>query len=615
MHEAKTPLPAPRIPSAREILSLGVVLGGGVGALVGTLEAVAAPLGTPLRLTTAIGWDGLAGALVGAGAALPFALWPGARRRGIGAAVGWITGVVAFPVLAAALGLLVNKVLLSGTHFLSRTSLLADFAALLVAGAAAWQIGRGISRRVGDRPTAPRPVATAAFLVVLVLLALLPRVIQRGAGPDPDRPTIVVVSIDTLRPDHLSGGGFPDATSPELDRLCREGLLFPEALAVSPGSAASHAALLTSRYPVSNGVWANFSVMDPEVLTLAEVLAAEGYRTGGFATNTFLGKRFHFDQGFDAYVESGQVERLEEPSPSALWRSLALVQIVDRIRVRLTPGYDPSFETALRWIRETDGPAFFFVHLMDVHSPYAPPHPWGPRFGADPSAGRSDGGRRNRFGWRPSEEAYTAEVRFADRKIGRLRRALEETDRLDEGILVLTSDHGENLLDHEPNFSHGRTLFDATLRILAAIRAPSRGLRRGLEPAVLENIDLLPTTWELLERDPPPDWEGTSFHPAAPERVRPTVGQLNRDFALRTPDWKLVVREDGGREFYRLDLDPGERRTASIDPDDRREKETMLRAWIEATATDLYSERARSIEAEELSPELREKLRALGYVE
>jgi arylsulfatase A-like enzyme len=307
------------------------------------------------------------------------------------------------------------------------------------------------------------------------------------------------------------------------------------------------------------------------------------------------------------------VERLEEPSPAVLRRSLALVQIVDRLRVRLQPGYDPSFETALAWIRESRRPTFWFVHLMDVHSPYVPPHPLGPRFGADPSGGQPGPARRNRFGWRPSVEAYLAEIRFADLKIGRLRHALERLGRFDQALTIVTSDHGENLLDHEPHFSHGSTLYDATLRILALLRAPGHDVRPAIEPVPLENVDLLPTLFALLDWDPHEEWEGRSFWPHAPP-ARPTYAQLNRDFAIRTTRSKLVLRENGGRDWYRLDEDPGERRASILPPDERRALERELEEWIAAHATDLY-EGARSIEPGELSPELQEKLRALGYID
>ncbi|NNE44346.1 MAG: sulfatase, partial [Gemmatimonadetes bacterium] len=398
----------------------------------------------------------------------------------------------------------------------------------------------------------------------------------------------------------------------ELDRLCREGIQFSEALAVSPGSAASHAALLTSRYPVSSGVWANFSVMDGSVVTLAEILRESGYRTGGFVTNTFLGKRFHFEQGFDSYVESGVVEAVEEPSAATLWRSLAVVQIIDRLRPRFDLGYDPSFESALRWLEESDRPTFWFVHLMDVHSPYVPPPPYGERFGADPDGGPDTADRkRNKFGWRPSEEAYVAEIRFADHKIGRLRRALERRGWLDDAVILLTSDHGENLLDHEPNFSHGVTLFDSTLRILAALRAPGR-VAPALRADPWENVDALPQIAEVLGWDPHPDWEGRPL--AAPARTTPTYGQLNRDFAVRTPEWKVVLREDGTRDLYDLIRDPGETLPLT-DADRMDEADAAFRAWLSRTATPLYLEQARSVKPDELSPETVEKLKSLGYLE
>lgn len=597
-----------------QALAFGTLFGAAFGLIAGLAEAIGSPLTTPWRVPFLLGADGLLGAGWGLAAALPLLFMPGRRARGLGTCARFVVTWTLFPGLAAALGLVANRVLLSGTHFLSRTSLLADVVAVAVALAIALGLGRLAAVVFRD---APAPSARVAGLVALALFAgvLPPFVLLERGTPDDARPSIVVVSIDTLRPDQLGAGGFPDGTSPEIDRMCREGVQYAEALAVSPGSAASHAALFTSRYPVSNGVWANFSIMNEEIETMAEWLNDRGYRTGGFATNTFLGHRFHFDQGFDAYVESGQVERLTESSPSALFRSLALVQIVDRVRVRVRAGYDPSFETALRWIRESRRPTFFFVHIMDVHSPYAPPHPLGPRFGADPSGGRPGEGRKNRFGWRPSEEAYTAEVRFADSKMGRLRRTLEALNRLDNSVLILTSDHGENLLDQVPNYSHGQTLFDATLRILAALRAPGLGVAPHLEPAALENVDLLPTLTDLLGWDTPDEWEGTSFHGGAPERTRPMFAQLNRDFAIRTPEQKLVVRADGGRDFYQLRDDPGETRSALISPRDRKALERALADWLASTTTEYYQERATSVAPEDLTPELREKLRALGYVE
>ncbi|MFN8179308.1 MAG: sulfatase [bacterium] len=574
------------------------------------------PVGGALRFVWVLGADGLLGTLVGALAGLALAPSRRLRASGAGASLAAVMALVAFPALAAALGLFANRVLLRGTHFLSRVSLAADVASVLAAAAIAFLGGRALRHALRSRALAAPSSATTALAFAPLLAALLiPALLVPRGAPNPARPSIILVSIDTLRPDRLSTGGDPRGSSPELDRLVREGLLFSEALTVSPGSAGGHAALLTSRYPVSNGVYANFCVLDSSVTTLAEVFRARGYRTGAFVTNTFLGRRFGFDQGFDTFVESGVVERLTEPSPAAFFRSLSLVQIVDRARERLQPGYDPSFETALRWIRESRRPAFFFVHLMDVHSPYAPPPPFGPRFHADPDAGQPRRAHRNLFGWRPSEPAYVAEVRFADTKIGRLRRALQERSLLDDGVMILTSDHGENLLDHEPNFSHGKTLYDATLRILAAVRAPATALRRGIEPAVFENVDVLPTLAALLGMPARSDWEGRAFHPSAPPVREPTFAQLERDFAARTSRWKLVMRAGGARDYYRLDEDPGESRAVSLLPEEEARIAADFASWLDAHATPLYLEHARSIPAAELPSDVRDKLRALGYVQ
>jgi arylsulfatase A-like enzyme len=206
-------------------------------------------------------------------------------------------------------------------------------------------------------------------------------------------------------------------------------------------------------------------------------------------------------------------------------------------------------------------------------------------------------------------------VRFADTKIGRLRRALQERGLLEDGVLILTSDHGENLVDHEPNFSHGKTLYDATLRILAAVRAPATSLRHGIEPAVFENVDVLPTLAALVGMPARSEWQGRAFQPEAPPDREPTFAQLERDFAARTARWKLVMHSGGARDYYRLDEDPGETRAATLPAEEEPRIAADFASWFEAHATPLYLEHARSIPAADLPSDVRDKLRALGYVQ
>jgi arylsulfatase A-like enzyme len=595
----------------RALLSFGVVAGAGLGLLGGAVEVAVRPLGEPWRIPYVLGADGLLGAAWGLlGAALRTALrGPGESPRAD--VLAWTV----LPALALGLGVFANRVLLRGANFLSPVSLAADAAAILAAAALALTVRAAAARRP-ERARAGGAVLPAAIVALLATGVLVPPVRGPGAGPSRGLTPVVLVSIDTMRTDLLSGGGEPRPTSPEIDRLAREGTQWPDAVTPSPGSAASHAALLTSRYPVSNGVWANFAVLDDSVETLAESLAAMGYRTGGFVTNTFLGRRFGFAQGFDAYVESGVTEALEEPSGAALFRSLALVQVLDRLRYRADPAHDPSFEAALAWLRESDRPPFLFLHFMDVHSPYVPPAPWDARFGATRDGGPESPDHRNKFGWRPSTAAYVAEIAHLDFKIGRLRRELERLGLLERAVIVLTTDHGENLVDHEPNFTHGSTMFESTLRVLAVVRAPGRVPAGALRGRTLENPDFIPTLAGLLGWPPATAWEGEdALDPAAGAAPRVTFAQMNRDFAVRTPERKVILSEDGTREVYALDSDPGETRPAPADSAAIAAAEEALARWLAEHSTPLYTEQARSVRPEELSAETREKLRALGYLE
>lgn len=608
-----------RLDHLPKVLTLGQM----IGVVAGLVEGSLAGTETPLRFLSVVGWDGLLGLVISTVLALLTALIPGrsperARQRLQLA----LAGLIALP-LALLLGILGNRLLLRGAHFMSAKSLLWDLLALGFSSVFGLVAARRFVGRNFTEPTFRRIRFLPALLAAsCISFAAAPSLLTVPSPANSTLPPIVLVSLDTLRPDRLSSGGDPRGTSPEIDRLLRQGVQFPEAITVSPGSAASHAALFTSRVPVSNGVFSNFTVMDSSVVTLAELLKDRGYKTAGFATNTFLGQRFGFDQGFDVYIESGVVERARINSPTTFRRGLAVQQVIDRIRARFDPGFDPSFETSLQFIREGHGPVFLFIHLMDVHSPYSPPHPYGPRFGARREGslaaptGKTPARKRNRLGWRPSEEAYVAEIRFADRKIQRLRNALEVRGLLEQATLVLTSDHGENLLDHDPPFSHGATLYDATVRVLLGFWGKDVAKGR-LIPGQVENTDVLPTLASLLSWPSHEEWEGRSLAEPGERSFPPStlVSQLNRDFILRSNTTKIVIPEDGLVEKFDLLADPGEVDPEPLPPDLAQIERDRLTEWLLRRSRPLYTNAPKSVKPSELSPEVIEKLRTLGYID
>lgn len=256
------------------------------------------------------------------------------------------------------------------------------------------------------------------------------------------RPDIVLISIDTLRADHLGAYGYPRATSPFLDSLARESKLFSNVFVPLPATNPSHASLFTALHPLQHGVLDNSMALPREAETMAEVLQRNGYFTMGVVANTHIGRRYNYDQGFELFSEDPVV-----PVPGEHQRfgddvsNTAIDFLADYARQRRGQSY------------------FLFVHYFDVHTPYRkhaaePPEPLPPevlRF--------KDQGRTQRMTRR-----YDSEIRFVDQQIQRLVSALKEL-KLDRNLLLcVTADHGEQLGDHGYSAGHF-DLYRETVRV------------------------------------------------------------------------------------------------------------------------------------------------------
>ena len=256
------------------------------------------------------------------------------------------------------------------------------------------------------------------------------------------RPDIVLISIDTLRADHVGAYGYPRSTSPFLDSLARAGRLFTNVFVPLPATNPSHASLFTALHPLQHGVLDNSMSLPREAETLAEVLQRNGYFTMGVVANTHIGRGYNFDQGFDLFSEDPLV-----PVPGEHQR---FGDDVSNAAINFLKGY----------ARQRRGQSYFlFVHYFDVHTPYRkhdlePPEPLPPevlRF--------KDQGRTQRMTRR-----YDSEIRFVDQQIERLISALKEL-KLDRDLLLcVTADHGEQLGDHGYAAGHF-DLYRETVRV------------------------------------------------------------------------------------------------------------------------------------------------------
>ncbi len=449
-------------------------------------------------------------------------------------------------------------------------------------------------------PTEQRAHRGAGALLAKALravrgLALLGLVSACGGAPEDDRPSFLLVTVDTLRSDCVGSYGFPVGTTPEIDRLAKRGVLFEEALATSCFTAPSMASIATGQLPVRHGVldWGDRGVED--LPTLAERLQDAGYRVGFFSAHGAIAEIGAITRGFDGMlVDDGDLDG----------RALT--------------------DRALAWIGKSRRPFFAWVHYFEPHAPYEPPEERARRVlpvdvAAEipdylPRAGwlaAIDRAIRDEGGFETVLPAlYAAEVADADAEIGRLVRAVEGRVGPERLVVAFTADHGENLADHEPFFDHRNALYESLVRVPLLLCGP--GIEPRRERRAVSNASLYATFVELAGAS-----GGADAAPSLLDDPRPTEPlfldsglQEIPHKAIRAGDRKVVRRlQDGRVVWFDLASDPGETRPLEVDSD------AEAAAMAQRLATWLSEQRAasRARPSGDLSAAERRRLEALGY--
>jgi arylsulfatase A-like enzyme len=431
----------------------------------------------------------------------------------------------------------------------------------------------------------------------------VPRRVSPGRS-SPQRPNLVFVVIDTLRADRLGAYGYGRPTSPALDGLAARGVLYEQAWSVAPWTWPSTASLFTALEPPEHGVLNRFSCYLPEVAeTLAERLRVAGWRCVGFSSNPLISAAQNFGQGFERF-------ELDEWARSASF-------------------LDP----ALDFLGEVGDERFLlYLHLTDPHLPFEPEPQWRARLGVGPAplgfAMEDLGARLEALPaddpWRlaalqHTSDLYDAEVAAADDGVGRLLAALEAAGLAERTLVVVTSDHGEELLEHG-RLGHSHQLFRESLAVPLLAAGP--GLPRGLRLAApVQNHRLLPSVlaWLGLPADaelPAPLPLADQAGPHEPLRFSTEVGDWQgerpsaRLLGRRTGD-ELVLWMEQGARLARFDTanDPGELEDLhSADPQPGQRARAALQRWWQAAE----ARRPGPIAASEETADL---LRRLGYLE
>ncbi|MBW2272156.1 MAG: sulfatase [Deltaproteobacteria bacterium] len=434
--------------------------------------------------------------------------------------------------------------------------------------------GGGLRRRAGR---------ACALLGLLGLVVALPGGCGRGESAPRN---LLLITVDTLRSDHLGAWGYGRGTSPAIDALAAGGVVFEDAYSHTSWTLPSLATLMTSLYTSSHGAWDFKSKLPESVTTLAEILTGRGYRSGAVVTHVFAGRKYGMHQGFVEFDED---------------------LVVDGIRAHVQITSPRVTAKGLEWIRRRAGeeqPWFLWLHYFDPHGEYME-HP----------------GISAAFGREEKRDLYDGEIAFTDRAIGSLLRGLEELGRAGDTVVVLTADHGEEFAEHGRT-RHGKTLYEEVIRVPLIVRAP--GLAPGRVQGAVPSVDLLPTLLELMDLPAPAGIEGASLVAAmegAPLEARPVLGEL-RAMAFKDADsyrrgrWK-VIRE-GWRQrdhLYDLETDPAEQVDLAAEHPDRLER--MLREMdaLRGAARGAASASPKPEQDLNLTPDELEGLRQLGYLE
>ncbi len=456
----------------------------------------------------------------------------------------------------------------------------------------------------------------------------------------------VLISIDTLRADHLGCYGYERDTSPRIDALARQGVVFKNAISSTSWTIPAHMAIFTSQYDAVHGVLSHEHCLDHKRVTMAEIFKEAGFLTAGFYTATFMHPTLGFDQGFDQYINCSSVAPLldsflERNAPEGLV-SLSVPErkeLVKKVRHEWSLWKDakrdvtsPTItEKVIEWLSGHHEERFFlFLHFWDPHYDYIPPPPYDTMFDPDYEGPIKGDVHRNPL-LRPDMPKrdlehlvalYDGEIRWTDMHIGKIMDALQDLGKLDETLVVITSDHGEEFFEHGSE-SHGKTLYEEVVRVPLIVRLPGTVPEGKVVQSQVRNIDILPTMCELFGLRKSDEAMGKSLAPLmkgddADPLTSYSLLVRNDIFimALRTNQWKFIRdRGEERYECYDLEKDPMEK---SPLPAEKPMCKRAMKMFLQETKriTTLRNELPRTIPREKIkiSPVVAEQLKSLGYI-
>src|SRR5688572_467153 len=398
---------------------------------------------------------------------------------------------------------------------------------------------------------------------------------------------VVLITLDTLRADHLGTYGNTEVRTPNLDQLAGRSVVFEQAMTSAPLTLPAHSSIMTGQFPPRHGVRDNGGFfLGPDQVTMAELLSAQGFKTGAAVGAFVLDSKWGLDQGFATYQDDFDLSKVKAMSLASIRR----------------PGNE-VVDLALKWMDGVAGERFFsWLHLYDPHAPYVSPEPYKSQFEGHP---------------------YRGAVAFTDAQVGRVLAFLKDRGLTDRTIVIVTGDHGESLGEHGEG-THGFFIYESSMHVPLIIHAPfsQTAGRRVARP--VRTVDIMPTVLDLLQMPVPDALAGVSLAPLlAGARELSNVameGYAEAMYPLHHYGWSELTATRSDRyklidaprpELYDLERDPGER--TNIFEERRSVGDAMLRNLRDRKAA-MAARAPAAPKNQDVDPETRARLAALGYV-
>ncbi len=521
----------------------------------------------------------------------------------------------------------------------------------LLAGVRLWLAVLGVLGLLGGRVRRLEWQTLGGVLALVLggtaLIDGAPRLQVGGAQGNVSRgvPNVLLITLCTVRADHMSVYGYPRRTTPHLERLAAEATVYRQSVAAGNMTLISHASLFTGLYGFEHGAHCGLGAphgrsLDERYDTLAEVLRKNGYFTAAVGANTwFLIRKYNLQQGFEYYDVRGSKLYLQE-LPRYVVRCRFGELLGDRLPYRDLQRWtrdageiNREVLKVLEGVRASGGPFFLFVNYVDAHGPYLPPEPFRSMFaGYDRSFRLSDYYRlwrevltqRRQISYQERLHLisqYDGAIAYVDHCLGRLFSEMKRMGLYDNTLVIITSDHGE-AFGERGVIGHASTVYQDQIRVPLVIRYPKQRVGSVVDE-VTSGVDVFPTVMGVVRLRGPDGLAGRSlverwnaagravFSEGLPGAVHAEMHRRFRESlrAVVVGRWKLIMGSSGTRELYDLSTDPDETRNVyGAEPEVRARLERILDA-------SRREERTNKGKPVKLHPEILERFRGLGYVQ